>query len=131
MGLNASLQPALSSPPPSRQHIVPGSAALPAVRPDEVVPTTSPDLTRGKEQPVPKADGSNFTAMPRVDGPDASDDIIDDLYAGVGILLHLAGSGSAIQRKEITFVAGKLLQSLNELRRALHEEKRRSAEPQS
>ena len=64
--------------------------------------------------------------MPKAD---STEDIIDELYAGVGVLLHLAGSGSSIQRKEITFVAGKLLQTLNELQRALHEEKRRSAEP--
>ena len=79
---------------------------------------------------MPKADGKNITAMPRLDDPGPSEDIIDELYAGVGILLHLAGSGSAIQRKEIAFLASKLLQTLNELRRALHVEKRRAAEPQ-
>jgi len=79
------------------------------------------------ERAMRKADVINITAMPRLDDPGASEDIIDELYAGVGILLHVAGSGNEIEPKEIAFIAEKLHETLNQLQRSLSHERR---EPQ-
>ena len=74
-----------------------------------------------------KADVFNITAMPRLDDPRARLDLIDQLYAGVGVLRHVGGSESAIEPKEIAFISEKLHETLNELQRSLSHERR---EPQ-
>ena len=74
---------------------------------------------------MPGAEAFNNIASIEIDDPDY---IIGELRAGVGVLLHLAGSGNTVEPEEISFVAEKLSQLVERLETASYsEEKQRPA----
>jgi len=92
-----------------------------------------PDLVRERRaepdprenQAMPEAEAFNNIATIEIDDPDY---IIGELRAGVGVLLHLAGSGNTVEPEEISFIAEKLSQLVDRLETASYsEEKQRPA----
>ena len=70
---------------------------------------------------MPKADAINNTAE--------LEDIIEELSAGIGVLMHLGTVQDGVEPEEVNFVAGGLRKALHRLESALRLSESEDAQP--